>query len=321
MKHTYLNKSIKNIIATFIVFTMLTSNTVFAFDEYFKINNPSNKTINVNLSTVEIKGDTVNFSTKRLKDNGEYIISRMSINTVEKTAKLLKMDVFDKKGTSLSSKDFSDKNSFKPIKDGTLMADLYDIAITLKLSSETFVENSNVWNKYFKNLGKKITKHYHPNILRWKQGLSTENKFVSVIVLVDKSGKVLSYGYENHYPVKYKDFDDKFKKHVDNIFLKDDKFFPQLPKEYNGDKIIMKFRICYTQNAEYKTFTKQYSTKKDAGTFEVNKTTAPVIGLPLFFVTITRCAGIFGITFASIPIGIFAPEATDKFTSHLYEKL
>lgn len=319
MKHIYLNKLTKNIIATFIVFTALTCNTTFAFDEYFKINNSSNKTINVNLSTVEIKGDTVNFSTKRLKDNGEYIISRMSINTAEKTAKLLKMDVFDKKGTSLSSKDFSDKNSFKPIKDGTLMADLYDIAITLKLSSETFVENPNVWNKYFKNLEKKITKHYHPNILRWKQGLYTENKDVLIIVLVDKNGKILSYDYENHCSVEYKNFDKKYKKHLEKIFLKNKNIFPPLPKEYNGEKIIMRFRIGYNENGK-QTY-KNYYDKQGIESFDFNKKSMPLCYLPLWTVSLTKCVGAVGVFAVSLPFLFIVPEATENVTSKIYDKL
>ena len=83
----------------------------------------------------------------------------------------------------------------------------------------------------------------------------------------------------------------------------------------------MKFRICYTENAENKAFIKQHSANKGTGTFEINKTSAPILGIPLFAITITKCVGIVGITFASIPIGIFAPETSDKFTSHLYEKL
>jgi hypothetical protein len=319
--HTYLNNLIKKLIVLIIVFAMTTCNASFAFDEYFKINNSPNKYININLSTTEIKGNIVTFSTKYNKDDDKVIINRVSINTNEKTAKLVKQDILDNNGKTLKSLDFSDTNQFKQIKDGTLMADLYDTAIILKLSSETFYENPDIWNKYFKTVENKITKKYHPNVLRWKQGLSTENKFASVIVLVDKNGKILSYEYKNYYPVKEKNFDNKFKQHVDNIFLKKDKFFPPLPKEYSGEKLIMKFRIFYTQDAENKAFIKQHSTEKGSGAIEVNKTSAPILGIPIFVVTVTRFVGILGTSVVAIPFYAIAPEATDKFTSKLYDKL
>lgn len=321
MKHIYLNNLTKKLITTFIVFTMLTCNASFALNDYFKINNSSNKSINILLSKTVFNGDLVFFSTKYFKDDDKYIVNKIAINVKEKTGKLVKRDILDKKEILLDSEDFSYKNEFKPIKDGTLMADLYDIAVIMKSSSETFSKNPKVWQKYFKKIENKISRRYHPNILRWKQGLSTENKFVSIVVLVDKNGKVLSYEYENYYPVKYKNFDDKFKAHVDNIFLKKDNFFPPLPKEYSGDKIIMRFGIGYAQDIENKVFMKYNSYPKGTGTIELNKSTTPFVTLPLAIYTIAEGIGIIGITFAAIPVGIFAPDATDKFTSKLYEKL
>ena len=317
--HTYLNKITKKLITTFILFAITTCNTAFAVDEYFKINSLLGKSININLSTIEIKDDIVTFSTKYLKDYDKDIIIRFAINVDDKTSKKLKQDIFDKKGNLLNSTDYSNKNQFKPIKDGTLMADLYDVAVTVKNSSEAFSKNSKAWNKYFKEVANNINRKYHPNILRWKQGLETEDKDVLIMVLVDKNGKILSYKYENKYPVKYPKFDKKYKEHVEKIFLKNDKIFPPLPKEYNGDEIIMRFRICY--NVSGKSNYKNYYDKQGIEKFYFDKKSMPLCYLPLWTITLTKCVGVAGITIISIPFSIIAPDATDNITSKIYYKL
>lgn len=315
--HTYLNKITKKLIITFILFAITTCNTAFAVDEYFKINSLLGKSININLSTIEIKDDIVTFSTKYLKDYDKDIIIRFAINVDDKTSKKLKQDIFDKKGNLLNSTDYSNKNQFKPIKDGTLMADLYDVAVTVKNSSEAFSKNSKAWNKYFKEVANNINRKYHPNILRWKQGLETEDKDVLIMVLVDKNGKIISYKYENKYPVKYPKFDKKYKEHVEKIFLKNNKIFPPLPKEYNGDKIIIRFRICYNVSGKsnYKNYYKQGIEK-----FYFDKKSMPLCYLPLWTITLTKCVGVAGITIISIPFSIIAPDATDNITSKIYDK-
>lgn len=315
MMHTYLNNLIKKLIVFIVVFTTTTCNTSFAFDEYFKITNSVNKakSINVDLSSVVVEDDIVTFYTKYNKGNNITIINKISVNTYDKTIKKVRQDILDNSSDEVKSLDFSDTNQFKQIKDGTLMADLYDVAVSLKLSSETFSQNPKVWQKYFKQVANRINRQYHPNILRWKQGIETEDKDVLVIVLVNKSGKILSYKYENKYPVKYPKFDKKYKEHVEKIFLKNDKIFPPLPKEYNGEKIIMKFRIRYVQNEDYKT----YKNKKNAGKFDFNKKSMPLCYLPLWTISLTKATGALGIFIVSIPLCIIAPGFV---TSKIYDK-
>lgn len=316
--HTYMNNITKKLITIFILFAMTSCNTAFAVDEYFKINSLSNKPININLSNIEINGDTVIFSTKYLKDYDKDIIIRFAINVDDKASKKLKQDIFDKKGNLLNSTDYSNKDNFKPIKDGTLMADLYNIAVTMKNSSEAFSKNPNVWNKYFKEVANNINKHYHPNILRWKQGIKTENKNVLIVVLVDKSGKIISYDYENHYSVEYKNFDKKYKEHLEKIFLKNKSIFPPLPKEYSGEKIIMLFRIGYNENS--KPTYKNYYNKQGTENFDFNKKSMPLCYLPLWTVSLTKCVGAIGVFAVSLPFFFIVPEATENVTSKIYDK-
>lgn len=325
MMSTYLSKILfftKKIIVLFTVFATLSANMSFALtpvslsnQDYFKITTSAGKDMEIDLSTVQINKDVVTFSTKHKIDN--YYINRISINVQDRTFKKLKQDIY-KSNDLLKSVTYPKTDEFKPIKEDSLMAELYDVAVVLKNSSETFSENPKVWERYFNKVANKAYIKYHPNALRWKHLLNTEFKNNYIVVMLDRKGNILSYQYKNtRYPA-YKKFDAKYNEHVSKI-VKNARF-PKLPKEYKGDKIIMRFYFGFDTNASDSSYRQCYD-NNGTGVVMLEKNSSPLFTLPIFVLSLAKITANIGMSAATIPLWVFKTDVAENLFTSIWAEL
>ena len=250
--------AIRKSLIILITVVLLTSNVASAFDSinantqnHFKIVTASNKCIEINLSTIDINEDIVTLSTKFFNDNLYKI--RVSINVKEKTVKKIKQEIYDKNNNLLNVVEYPKTDTFKTIKDGTLMSEIYEIAVILKNSEESFTKNSKDWDIYFSNVLNNIYTAYNPNMYKLKSRVF--GKAIDIVMMLDKDGNILSYQYKDLMRDEeyYSTFDIKYKERIEKV-LKNHNTFPPLPKEYSGKKVIILFYIRFDDKTSYKHF-------------------------------------------------------------------
>lgn len=325
--NTYLNKILntaKKIVVSLIIFSTLTANMSFAdcteeylsHDDYFKFTTASGKSIEVDLSTVTIDKDVVTFTIKYYRDTYKHF-NKVSINLKDKTVKKIRHEQYNYRTKELTyAKDYPKTENFKPINNGETMSELYEIATILKYSADAFSENPDIWRNYFTDIQNNIYKKYHPNLLRWKE-LSNEdfnslsNK-VNLTIMLDRNGNILSYQcsrlgiiYITPAP-KNADFDTKFDYYVKNIF--DKTKFPPLPKQYKGDKLIIRFNISFNTEEDNSSYKEIY---KGGGStiIMMEKNSSPAITVPIYMIKGAKNTAVFTgktIKFAACTAGIAA---------------
>lgn len=267
------------------IISLLTVNSAFAITpeiikdkNYLKIETSSNKIINIELSTVQFCNDILTFSTIYDKKNN-YQINIININIKDKTANLVKQEIYNYNHQLLKSIDYPKGNQYIPIKEDSLMQDLYEVAVILNESIETFNNNPEVWEEYFKKIANKVYKKYHPNIFRWLR--TTKPTEMYVVLVLNKNGSIESfqYYYVDSTDKKYKEFDNKYKAQITKI-LKNDKIFAPLPKEYKANKLILRFYFGFDKNYENLSF-KLSNNSKGTGVIDIEKNSTPILTLPV----------------------------------------
>lgn len=232
---------IKKFVTFSLILLLLNLNISYA-ENWVTITAENGKSADLDLDSIKMAVDTVEYDIKTEYDNYIYI-NTMSTELYKEglpTAVAERTKYKDTiSGSSIIEKEKIQKRDYRELKSGTLQSEIFDV-LSKELSKRSFSQGKSTWNKYLKKQRKQIYKEWSPHKDYW-------NNTIRYITPFDTNTVVLEVNKDGTIKEKYND----------NGVLRDLKMLDALPKDYTAETFQLNVNMNHYKYAGAKMYTEE----------------------------------------------------------------